>query len=378
MILPDIETYIEFIAGYRDKTGKQVAYWPDPKLILASYDVGFVTTVASQTIEQGIAMSHKQAALSERLIEKYGKQLRRHGIEQPTYKIYRLGQREVTHINKVLIVDGMIHFKFPFNERIIADVKTFVKESQGKVRWSKEDKAWIIAITEFNVNWVVSYAYHHKIEVDPAVQEMYNLILETEKTPFSIELCINDNKELYISNAPESLNEYIIKHVGFDNILTLVDMSGALGYKVSKEISDLMTSEYSEGFMKLCADKVIDFVPTKNNNNTLEEIIEWAIRVDRLPICVYNPNFLKPDLTVYQKFFKDDEIQVLGMKETIKDTIILDPKIKLVYTNKILAEWEDRMPLLITYANLLHGVTKKKFLDAAEKVVYYCERLPRR
>lgn len=378
MIFLYLEDYIEYMAGYRDATGKQINYWPDIKMALASYDTGFVTSVASQTLEQNIAMSHKQAALSEKLIEKYAKQLYKLGIEQPDHKNYRLNLREVKHITSLSIVNEMMYFRFPFNDKIIADIKSFCKESQGRVFWSKENKVWIIAITEYNVNWIVTYAQRHKIPIASEVQELYDLIIETEKVPYKIELCLDDNKKLYIANAPTSLNEYITKHIGFDNIYSLVDNSGVLSYTVSEEITNIMNAAHGLAFMKLCSDKNIDFVPKKDQNNSLSEIIEWAITVNRLPICVYNPNVFRPDLTIYQQYFKDNEIQVISMKDPIQNSTTVDPEKKIIYTNKILPDWNGRMPLLITYANLNHGITKQRFLTQAEKIVYYCQPLPNR
>jgi len=372
MIFSDIETYIEFIAGYKDINGKQVKWWAEPIIQLASYDINFVSSVAAQTLETQVAMSTKQASLSERLIEKYARQLRNKGIEQPNHKNYRLGVRVIDHSSIVGKIDDLIYFKFPFNEKMIADVKKFAKESQGKVVWNRERRSWDVAITEYNVNWIVCYAMSQNIPISPEVMDLYNLILVAEKTPYVIELCMNDNKEFYISNIPASMKEYIEQYIGFDNIYSLVDNAGILGYTISKEIFDIMRSQHSDNFIKLCASRTIDAVPERGTDCTISDILEWAIIVNRLPIYVYNANFWKPDLSEYKKYFKEEEIQVIGLKDTDK----VDSSAKVVYTNKIPAEINDHMPLLITYANLFYG-SKKAFLEKAAKVVYYCEKLPR-
>lgn len=377
MIFAEIETYIEFIAGYRDITGKQINYWPSPVIALASYDVGFVESVSTQTIDRHIALSTKQANLALQLIKKYERQLRSMSVQQPDHNNYRMPLRDVVHVNRLSLENNHLYFRFTFNNSMILDIKNFLKEAQGEVKWNKDAKAWVFALTEYNVSWAVAYAKAKKIPVDSTVMELFDLIVETEKVPYAIELRLNDKGTLYIENAADSLNEYIEKHIGFNNIYALVDSAGALGYTVSKEISEVIESEHSKVFMKLCANKNIDLDAVKESMS-LDDIIEWAVKVDRLPICVYNPNFLKPDISVYQKYFEDSEIQVITMKDAGQNSVEVKPTTKIVYTNKILDAWEGRMPLLVSYANLMHGITKKTFMGKAEKVVYYCASLPRR
>lgn len=381
MIFPDIESYIEFMAGYRDNKGNNLGWALELNIQLASYDVRFVESVAEQTLIKGIALSIKQATLSENLIEKYKNQLKKLSVEPPNHKNYRYTLREVIHVSGLSLEDNMLFFRFPFDNERILEVKNFVnKESQGRVFWKKEKRAWVFSLTEFNVNWVVSYAHKHRIPVSPEAQELFNLIIESEKTPFKIELNINDKNEFYIENAPESLTNYIKEHIGFDDIYSLVDSSGVLGYTVNKDILSALAEEYGNAFVKLCSSKTIDLVPNKTENYNISDIIEWAIAVDRLPICVYNPNFLHDGKNDYARYFKPDEIEVINLHYTNigQNVINIDPKIKVVYTNKILSMWEGRMPLLVTYANLLHGPSKKQFLNKAEKVVYFCETLPRK
>lgn len=381
MIFPDIESYIEYMAGFRDNSGT-TSYWSVQQSIsLASYDVSFVQSVAEQTLMKGIALSVKQATLAENLIKKYERQLKNFRVDQPNHRNYRHPLRDVVHIYNLSLEDNMLCFRFPFDNKLIAEIKDFAnKEAQGRVFWNKDKKAWIFSLTEFNVNWVVSYAHAHHIPVTSEAQALLDLIIEAEKTPFKIELNVNAQNQFYIENAPSSLNDYITAHIGFDNLVKLVDNSGVLGYTVNPEIHSAMTSEFGPSFMKLCSARNIDFVPNKTDKHTISEIIEWAIAVDRLPICIYNPNFLIECKADYKKYFKDDEIALVDMHTSVtgQHTITFEPKIKLVYTNKVLSKWEGRMPLLVTYANLMHGSSKREFLDKADKVVYFCETLPRK
>lgn len=378
MIFPFIEDYIEFIAGYKDIRGNYVGTWNVPAISLASYDVSFVQSVATQTLEKGVSLSYKQAILVENLISKYERQLTKLHVEQPNHRAYRHPLREVTHVSSLTFEDEMLYFRFPFDNTKILEIKAFLPHAHGRVMWNKDKKAWVFAPTEFNVNWVVAYAQRYNIPVSKEVQEMFDLIIEAEKTPFKIELNMDEDGKFYIENAPESMQAYLDMYIGLDDVLKLVDNAGVLGYTINKEIEEIVKAEYGSTFLKLCADRNIDLVPNSKENHSLSDIIEWAIAVDRLPICVYNPNFLTADLFEYKKYFTDDEIKVVTLKDNADFSEIVDEKIKVSYTNKIIPDWEGRMPLLITYANLMHGSTKKMFLDKAEKIVYYCATLPRR
>jgi hypothetical protein len=171
------------------------------------------------------------------------------------------------------------------------------------------------------------------------------------------------------------MHEFIDKYVGFDDLYKLIDYAGVLGYTIDQEILDVFNSQYGKDFTDLCSKRFIDYPP----GQPIGEIMEWVKVVNRYPICVYNPNFIKSVPATFATYFEPDEIQIFDMKsDTTQDVITIDPKIKLVYTNKVIPHWDGRIPLLISYANLMHGTSKKAFLDKADKVVYYCETLPKR
>lgn len=368
MIFPDIEAYIEFIGGYRDKNNNTNWWLNNPLPIqLATYDIGFVQSVTESTLIHNTPMSTKQAALAEQLIKKYAKQLSKMGVEQPNHQHYRLGQRTVIHTNSLTLEDNALFFRFTFDNSIILTIKQFAKDSQGAVLWNKDKKAWVFALTEYNISWVVTYAQSKNIQVSGEVLELFNLVLEEEKNAKPIELQLIDGK-FSIRNAPDSLREYVEKYIGYDNIYSLVDNAGVLGYSIDPEILDSIADENGEDFAKLCANRQIDI------QSNMFNVLQWAKVVNRLPICVYNPNFLKVDMTTLLLHFEEDEVQIMDLKNKAE---LVDPTKKVVYTNKVIP-WEGRMPLLITYANLMHGVSKREFANKAEKTVFFCPPLPKR
>jgi hypothetical protein len=186
MIFPDIETYIEFIAGLKDKTGKPTGkYWPEPVVQLANYDVSFITSVSEQ-ISNKVALSDRQAALAYKIIEKYERQMLKHGVEQPGHRHHRLGIRQLDRSSKAYVnAHGKVCLKFPYNEQIINAVKIFSKDSQGAVQWEMENKEWQFTMTEYNVSWVHAFASSHNMAIDASVAEMFELITEVENHEYS-------------------------------------------------------------------------------------------------------------------------------------------------------------------------------------------------
>ena len=371
---PNIEQYIEYIAGWKDINGKQIGWYSqDPVISLASYDKKFVSSVAEQTMGS-TPLTDRQATLAEKMIATYARQLRHHGIDQPGHKNYRLGLRPNRDRTRSLTRCGKnLNFKFPFSEQMIAEIKAFAKVSQGSVGWDHEEKIWKIAITEYNVSWAVTYAKANNVFLDEETEKMFASILEVEQVPYAIELNVKDGK-CFIDNVPESMTDYINNRLGgFDDIYTLVDMAPVLGYTVNNDIIEIMKAEHSPAFIKLCTNRLIDFTPV---DNKLEDLVEWAITMNRLPIVVYNANILQqPKLDVYKKYFTDDEIQIIPTSTLVAD---INPNAKVIYSHQILPEWDGVIRLLIAHQNLTFGVKKQIFMSKAEKIAYYVDRITKR
>jgi hypothetical protein len=172
------------------------------------------------------------------------------------------------------------------------------------------------------------------------------------------------------------MEDYINSTIGFEDIFKLFDYSGMLGYTVDPALAEIMEKQRSKQFVSLCSKSIIN-VP-RTSTISMTNIIDWAIDIDRLPIVVYNPNFTMSD-TAYESIqaaFTDEGILRIGLNDPDFETV--DSKIKCVYTNKLLTKWSGRMPLLISYVNLMHGKSKKDFVGLADKIIYYCEPLPNR
>lgn len=376
MKLVTLEDYIDFMSGLKDLNGNHTTIFRmrgNSPLKLASYDVAFIESLSDQ-ISAGIPMTSKQVMLAERLLSVYQRQLGKLGVALPEKIVLRNGIRAISYDKKVSIDDGKIQIKFPYNSDLIEILKTYAKTAQGSFAWNHEARVWELGMTEYNVSLAVALGEAHKMEITDEVRELFKQIEEVEKTPYRIELTIEDGKPV-IKNAPKSMLEYIEEHVGFDDLLKLVDASGALGYTVDENIMNLVSQEKGTNFKIFCEQREINAASANSGLSiSLDDIIVWAKEVGRLPICVYSPNFIRNNLSPFHQFFTQEEIIQVG----IADADAHFSSYKLVFTNRILDTWEGRIPLLITYANLFHGSIKKRFLEKAEKIAYFCPELPNR
>jgi hypothetical protein len=376
MNLTFVEDYLEFMAGVRRATGQSIPFLFSlyPPISLASYDKGFVEGVGNQLYRSNVGLTDKQAALCEKLIVKYAKQLAALGVDQPSEFKYRNPIRTVNRDKTLTLAnDQSLHMKFPFDNRLISVIKDFAKGGQGSAHWVKSLGVWRFGLTEYNVSGLVQIARANHITVDPAVEELFDLIIEAEKIPYQIELVVDNNGVGTITNAADSMNSYVRENIGFDNFYKLVDHSSLLGFSLSDQVREALTTTWSEDFLKLCESR-------ESSNISLRSVLLWAQTVGRTPVYIYNPNmsfdkFYALSEKVISEFYSENEIQCIGKKDCVslieESRISIDSAAKIIYTNTVL-DCVDKMPLLVSYVSLFYGLAKRNFRQKAEKVGYMC------
>jgi hypothetical protein len=118
-------------------------------------------------------------------------------------------------------------------------------------------------------------------------------MVAVEQQPYSIELQVQAGR-LTISNAEDSLIDYINEHLGgfdIDNLLTLADNSEVLGYTIDPDICTGLESVYGP-MWKLISNRYSTF---KKSEITMEYLIGYAKLVNRLPVYVYETGIPKAD-----------------------------------------------------------------------------------
>jgi len=338
-MLTYVEDYIEFMAGYRDVTGAfrgmfNAAPYP---IQLARYDTGVISSLADQTLAHKRAYTDKQSKLAIKLIRNYTKQLAKHCVVVPEeLDKFRLGIRIIDESRRIYIRGQKLIVKFPYNTDLIATIKYWVATGNGSSSFNSVTKEWELALTESAVNWACTVGVQNQFEIDPAVAELFEIIIQVESRPYAIEL-ISDGDGYSITNATDSLKAHIDNRLGGfsgSNLITLVDNAPVCGYNISKPILDDLGVVSPELF-QLLTNRITKL---KRAEYRLEQIIEYASMVNRLPIHVYDTGLPKDDT---------DEIIYLNRKGRIN----IKPK------------------LLVTMSNLMVGSKKQGWLTNAEKVV---------
>ena len=225
---------------------------------------------------------------------------------------------------------------FPYDTKILFILKKCIKENVGSATFDNESKFWKLGLTEPALNWSMTMASINGFIVDEELQSLYNALLETEKTPFNIELRLIDNK-FTITNAADSLISYIETQLGgfaVDNILRLVDSSSVLGYTVSNDISKTVKKQYPN-FWKIISKKNVKL---DKNEYSIESLIEYAKLTDRLPIYLYDTQLPYTDT---------DEVKYLNLCNKID----LAPK------------------LLVTKTSMMIGPKKQAWKANSDKIV---------
>jgi hypothetical protein len=369
-----VEDYLEVISGKKDVNLNQPTNsgWfvvPKPLISLARYDVGFIESVTDTTIMGG-AMTDRQAELALKIILKYQKQLAQHGVDVSTISVprYRKPLRVIDRVSSCWIEDNMVLVKFPYDQNLIAEFRELVKESQGEARFDRERKVWFVAMTEFNVNFVVTWAGTRQFDVSTELIELQTMILDCEKTPWKIQLKRDSTGQLVFENAESSLTDYLSSMgvtVDNNNLIRLADLSNVLCY----ELSALLWYEVE----KIAGADIVSLIRARSYELTgdfeqIERVYRYAKLVNRLPVVIYDPS---PTNTLgrYQALWGEDQIAVVGNHKTVADT-----SRPVVWSHRVIREL-DPIPLLISHVGLIAGAERQIMIQNSEKIVYFARRL---
>lgn len=369
-----VEDYLEVLAGMRDVvTGKTVNTWLsgfDPIISLARYDVDVLTTMSEAT-SQGKALTERQATLLTKILLKYQRQLANKSIDVSPVEnpIWRKPLRKMDYSQRVYIDDDKLVMHFPFQNKLIEELRSFKSSSQGTCVFDREKKVWQIGLTEYNLNWVYTWAQHNKFEIDQQVHDLNNLILEMENTPFAIELYYGP-ESLDITNCPSSLREYIEENMGgfgYDNLLRLVDASSVLGYTIESALSEAVLSHWGNYALTIASHRELRIDPTAATvEDDFAKVLGYAVTTNRLPVVIYEPDLSNRLLAQLTKLYPSEDIYSVGVAKRP----VIPPTAKFIHTVKPIRAIE-RVPMLVTSAGMIFGGDKQIMTQRSEKIVYF-------
>jgi hypothetical protein len=363
---PYIEDYLEYLGGYEVGLTALITPHSVNRISLARYDIAIVNSMASTTVF-GTALTDKQAELAVKLVLKYRRQFAKLGIDVSPAEspVFRLAPRKMDRTQAVWLDGDHIVVKFPYDNDLIKELQNFRETSQGKAWYDRDKKQWNLAVTEYNVNWILPWANGYRFEVDHRVQELFAQILECEQQLYEIKL-VQDKKGYKITNATDSLNEYIEQRGGFgrDNLVKLIDLAGLCGYDIDDAIKNYCMEHYPTALVAIGSKHSIHLPPSPAHLNM---IFDYAEITDRYPVCIYNPTLFEIDLTR----FDEEEIVRFDRNGKTK-TSDYDPyRVKVVYAGKIPATWDFPVPLMVTTFEMMFGGRKMDWTRRAEKIIYY-------
>ena len=370
---PHVEDYIEIIAGYKEPNGKSnysIFTVGEPLISLARYDMKVIPSLAEQTMG-GNGYTDRQAALATQLVIKYERQLFKHGVDispVSTNPQYRLPLRALDRTTRAWVENDVIKLRFPYDLGLIEQVRTAGKDSKGSIRFNRDERVHHAELTEWNVNWIYSFAKQNNFEIDRSLENLMQIVLTVEKTPYKIELDYSGT-DLTITNAPDTLREYIETHLGgfaLDNILKLIDYAPILGYTVHPTISADIIQHLGTRFWSLCNNKTLKAEPMVNHN-LVQEIAQYARLTNRFPIFVYEPDLSDRLKTEFNKYFPG---AVMTLDNKVMDSGITDD-VRVVYATKIPRTPISNIPILVSSAGMLFGGDRQIWIQTAEKVVYF-------
>lgn len=369
-----VEDYLEVVAGVRDivtnKLNNSIFISTfEPIISLARYDTDVLKSMSEQAIAKQ-ALTERQGELACKILLKYQRQLASKQVDVTPIETpkWRVPLRKMDYTKRVSIENDTVILRFPYSTALITSVREFTKDSQGFARWNREQKYWELALTEYNLSWVHSWAQINQFEIDASVAELFGKIEAMEATEYAIELTVNDGN-LEITNAPDSMIAYINDYMGglgIDNLIKLVDSSSLLGYTINADLESALIAEYGHRFVRLATNKEIKISPnTLISGDDFESVIKYAVDCGRLPIVLYEPDLSDRMLSKIQDIVNPDSILVVGNNKNPE----IDPAHKVIHTHKPLKNL-NRIPMLISSAGMVFGGDKQIMLQRAEKVVF--------
>ena len=363
-----VEDYIEFIAGMIDINGNRVSVfmpYVNPVISLARYDESPVRSFAHQVF-LGTGFTDRQSSLAVQLVSKYAKQLKKLNVDvSPVINEpkFRFSIRQVDRTKELTLdKDGLV-LRFPYDTNLIENVRKFAKTSEGAVHYKADSKTWRLALTESCVNYAVALAKAYNFDIEPVIAKMAEDIIAEETAEYHIQLEELDGK-LIITNAPESLINYINEHLGgfaLDNVKTLIDYSDILGYSVHPALVDTLAN-----YRFACSSEF----KIRTKSDELSKLVEYAREYNRFPIISYVSHdvMFNNDL---DQFFDASEIVTYTRNKPDKE---ITETTKLIHIRgRAAKEWTARIPLLVCYTNMMFGAEKSILLQNAEKLCYYCD-----
>lgn len=372
--LPYIEDYLEVIAGKRDAATLKVhgnalfGYGLKPIINLARYDVGFLDSVTDGTL-QAQPLTDRQAELAVKIVLKYRKQLNAAGIEIDPASVpaFRKPLRLPDRTCSIGIQGNHIICKFPYNATWIQHIRDMLKTSQGGARFIKDQKVWMLDLTEYNVNWVVTWARSNNFAVSQDLDSLMQGIIEMGERPYCIRLQRTADGSYEIENAAQSLLDHI-HDLGLtmqeSDLAALADLGSVLGYSVDESIWQALEQQHGSDVVVFMRTRTYEL---HGDYGQIDRVIRYAQLVNRTPMVIFDPS-PNGSLSIYQQKLGDQLSQVGNAKEIGEVT-------QLALWSHRAVRYPNSIPLLVSHVGMIAGAEKQLMVQNSQKIIYFNKRL---
>jgi len=359
---------LAYIEDYIELMSEDPLSWPpkEPLIKLARYDEPIVASMAEQ-IQRGLGFTDKQALLAHKIVTKYRKQWSGVGYDvsnQIDNALFKLPIRTIDRSRLISINDNYVELKFPYDQNLISHLRASVNTVPGSLFFNKETRAWLAGLIEQRVIWAHKFGLENGFEFSDIFLQAVSQINQHES--YTIEL-VESDQELKITNAEQSLIDYIDRHGGFEstNLLRLIDLSSLLGYKVNPELFLKIGQDLDKFQIHMLLNR--DYNCIYNNEPDIVPAIKYAKLTNRFPIYVYEATTGSMRKQIFQHFAPEEICEP-------KNLTTVAPGCRVVYVNN----WKMSpvsIPLLITSHVLMIGHRRQQMLQSAEKIVYYTQEI---
>jgi hypothetical protein len=258
-------------------------------LRLSRADRRMINSLARQVQQEGIALTHSQSELIKTLVHKYERQLVQHTVEAKMVD-QALPYRPLRSVDKrkrLWLEQDMLHIIFPYDDAMFRTLN--IPESQymstGRFFWNQQLRRWDIAPTEPNIERAVDFARRYQLEIDPAVQDLYQQVQQFRlQHP---EWCIRLEADGCIKNAAPELLNYL-DQLGYHDLATLADRAYDFGYEVDQSVWSVICQQVnhtvSRPELMMSAIRERNITLTDTLNNILDFAIQYVELTRRGPI----------------------------------------------------------------------------------------------
>jgi len=396
-----VEDYLEILTGVRD-VGHETTFSIDKS------DYNLMTSLARQVFK-GMALTDRQYSLAKTKLLEYKGQFESNGFKNIEIDLdnLRMPLRSIDRSKWIKVVDNpgdmvyesykthsWIAVRFVFNKKLISVIDA-IKSTDKDAIYDKENKIHYFALTEKNIYNIINALKDKNFEVDPLLQEKYEII----KT-------MNDNKNNYIpgiygfklQNLNAKAVDYIVSDIGNpdkNNLALFKDRDDLYGLEhFDDEDLNASINQLTTLSQKIVRRQKNTILINKNNYN-FDRVAESILELHRFPLLVVlNPyNDFDELVQTYQSFANIiTNVSVLYRKDNvdnddkefnkyISDNELnqkLDNNPKIVYVKDdkfpktlLKSNWKPSAAIILGSKSLMTNSKLQSYIGELDLVIHY-------